>query len=276
MRKLISWLSTFLAVVILTFTANTAWRVYQDQIPCRRPLTYKVVAVDPRFNVSEKTVEQLAREAGAAWDLSSGRNLFQFDGLNGKIAISLVYDQRQAEAEVRQAERSKINAAASTLEELESRYEVAKSAYNKALSSYQQTVAYWNSKGGAPADEYARVESQRQALNGQADDVNQLAKDITAKARSANKTVDAYNQNVGKVFEEGQFETGQRQITVFQFDDQAELKMVLAHELGHALGLGHVESEAALMSPVHSEGDAGNLQITSADLFALNQLCGAK
>jgi predicted Zn-dependent protease len=63
-------------------------------------------------------------------------------------------------------------------------------------------------------------------------------------------------------------------ITIYQFYDTADLALVLAHELGHALGLGHIDDPSAVMHAVMGEQDLTPLRLTPGDVHALRSVCG--
>lgn len=78
---------------------NTALDRLQHPLDTR--LRYRIAEVDPRFGLSHADVLQLSQEATQIWSQGTGQDYFVYDP-NAKLAIHLIYDQRQDESNQRQ------------------------------------------------------------------------------------------------------------------------------------------------------------------------------
>lgn len=56
-----------------------------------------------------------------------------------------------------------------------------------------------------------------------------------------------------------------KQILIYEFESEDDLRLTLAHELGHALGLQHTDDPHALMHPVMKDQDIAHFRLTQAD-----------
>ena len=73
---------------------------------------------------------------------------------------------------------------------------------------------------------------------------------------------------------DGRVEEVRRRIRVFRYDSAEDLVFVLAHELGHALGLGHASQSGAVMSEVSTFDDrAGPPGLHPRDVEMLDARC---
>lgn len=195
------------------------------------------------------------------------------------------YEELRREYEVAQKEFEREKAMYDTdvkrYEKRLAEYESRVKQYHDRLATYERQVAEWNAEGGAPADEYEELEDERKALKREASDleekrddmsdektslekkfrslnilsgkVNTLAGSLNRLASMLNITVDSYNQVFGtrEEFTTGLYtrdEAGAR-IDVFQFYDHADLVLILAHEMGHALGVDHATEISSIMYP---------------------------
>lgn len=101
-----------------------------------------------------------------------------------------------------------------------------------------------------------------QQIQVKTDELKQLHEQLT-------QSVDRFNQNFApQLVHKGQFKG--KQIFIYEFSSIDDLRLTLAHEFGHALGLKHTHNPKSLMYPRIKEQDPKNFQLTATDLALLN------
>ncbi|MDP2741648.1 MAG: M57 family metalloprotease, partial [bacterium] len=157
-------------------------------------------------------------------------------------------------------------------------------------SALEKDIDYWNSRGGAPKAEYKILEQRRVDLNNQVIVINKAENSLNELVDTINSTeivlnkliatlnlqVNTYNTAVsstGKEFNEGEYvrDANGTVFNIFQFNDTNQLVRVLAHELGHALGLEHIDNPKAIMYYLN---EGMNQKLTADDSIALKEMCG--
>ncbi len=292
------YLSVLLVAAVIFGTGYWYQYVYSR---CPAPLTYRIGTVDKEFGLSEGEVRMAVADAESLWEAASGKNLFTYDP-EGTIVINFTFDERQALTEEEHTLRDVLDwketlsgDLRAEYEELLEEYESIRDTYEKRVARYENDlavhngkVAYWNNRGGAPSGEYDAMNNEQRrlarehdaladladTLNALVDEINELGEKSNAHIRDYNNTVRDYNDRFAREREFTQGDYYRNTITIYQFEDAGELRLVLAHELGHALSLDHVEDEQSVMYHL-MEGQHETLSLTEADLRALTDACGA-
>jgi len=165
-------------VVVLAVAGAGAWGFYfsyQHLRPCGETIHYSIGTVDPRFGESKAALVAAAKKAAATWNTAAGKSLLAYDPA-GALTISLVYDDRQANATFGASiarEETKADAARATLDSLQADYVARQAAYNQAVDAV-------NAQGGATPSEATMLNTKRDSLN-------TLAAQITTRSPSSIK-----------------------------------------------------------------------------------------
>lgn len=299
----------FLFVLIVLGGAGfLAFKKFQPQLrtyvpiagPCDSPFEYSIGRVDPRFNIDSNEVATLAHNAESIWEKQSGKDLFLYNPA-AQFKINLVFDERQRqslEAADLEEKLEKLKITDTNLkaqyDQLYAQYQAKLSAYDSAekkysrdLADYNKEVSYWNARGGAPSEEYEKLKDEQDDLDAALSDLkkkqkelNSLIVQLNSLASQQEKIIGNYNKSVAtyrskyggsREFEKGFF-NGQ-EINIYQFNEDSDLKLTLAHELGHALGIGHVENPQSLMYYLIGEQDLDNPILTDEDKAELKNIC---
>ncbi len=268
--------------------------------PCTSPITYKLGTVDAGFGLSEAKLKLSLDSASKIWTKGLDKDLFIYDK-NGKVTINLIYDNRQKTTQqntILKADISKTSQLADSLkkeyESLMKDLEVNKQLYSDELSifatkqkSYSDQVDYWNNNGGAPADIYNNLakernalmgeqqilETKRLAINDSADKINSFIQKYNLLVGDVNENINEINKVAGQEFQEGTYDPNTDTINIYEFSTQDKLTRVLAHELGHALGVDHNTNPISIM---YSLNKSNTLYLTKEDIADLKVVCKIK
>ncbi len=259
----------YLVVLIVVAVASGAiYQEYQQTRPCSQPISYAIGAVDTRFGITRNALIAEAKVAAEIWNKAAGKTVLIYDS-NSDFKINLIYDEREANAQLGRKilrEQEAEEEARATLDTLQAQYTAMQTAYNQEVSAV-------NARGGATRKEAAMLSAKRESLNAFADSLNRQFTLFNASVAAFNATVEEYNRTAGRTFEAGQYSrdaSGER-IDIFQFTGSIQLRRVLAHEFGHAIGLDHNDDHKSIM---FEKNESGNLVPTASDLAALRAVCG--
>lgn len=266
---------------------------------CDTTRTYTIGSVDPRFGISTSTVLSHLQEASDVWNGAYATStLLAYTPSRADITVNFVYDERQRTTiqnerlkQTINQEKEDLSEIKETIESLRAEYETLSASiqtrtasYSTRLAKHNNEVAYWNKRGGAPNEAYQRLqreaaglETERVRLNADIGRFNTLAERIRQYGSDHNEIVSDINEKIGTLnetalreFEEGTYDPRTRTITIYEYSSETSLRRVLIHELGHSIGLDHVEDKEAIMYPVNQ---GKNTALTKADKEELVRTC---
>lgn len=255
--------------------------------PCLDPLPWRVGAVDPRFGMTPDELREAIRAATGAWEHRTGRRLFRHDSSVG-MPIHLVYDERQEELASIRGQREEALELAAAIDGMERDQERRIQLLEDRVQFHNSAVEQWNQRGGGTARERRRIERLRADLDELRREVNRAAIALRRAIDRYNRIVEAYEPMAARRVQAGSFEEtiitrGDRQtrtaprLSIYQFENRAELVLILSHELGHALGLTHVADPTALMYDEYAAGSTPAYpSLADADVAALIERCGVE
>ena len=286
-------------VMLLATILFCSWYFYKTANACVVPQSYSIGIIDPRFELATSTVETLVTQATEVWESQAGRNLFVYDP-KADFKVEFIYDDRQATSDQAESQKevlSEKEAASKKIseeytklvtqyDELKKDYDAEVAQYQRRLNIFNATVERYNNEGGAPENEFAQLQkteatlkTEERKLEGTADTLSGIAKDINRLSEEGNAVISEYNERVnrfnenftdGEEFTQGDY-TGDA-IHVYHFKDGNELKNVLVHEFGHALGLPHVEGSSSIMYYLMDKQPSTS-DLSPEDVAALEGIC---
>lgn len=243
--------------------------------PCEKTFEYSIGRFDTQFRVSKEEFKAHIAEAEAVWERALGRDIFLYDP-DANFKINLIYDQRQLATIQKQKTEFGLSAVEDVFKKLDTKFNLFKNQYDQKVSIYEQNLALYK-KGKYSNAEIQQLNAQATELNNMTQQLNSLLKERNAKAVEYNKIAQDYNKkyNGGLEFNQAEYKwsNGTGEINVYQFGNKKDLILALAHELGHALGMDHVENPKSIMYFLTGINSQTSLTPSTQDLVELKRVC---
>ncbi|MDS7924192.1 matrixin family metalloprotease [Acinetobacter pittii] len=264
-----------------------------------QPLKYRIAFIDPRFQLTKEQLVEVSQQAAEIWQKETGKTYFIYDS-QAQLSINLIYDDHQMLKDEQQnnldALLQKQEAWHIKNEEIVlNKQQVAqlltdlnkKKANLKAeFEQYQQEVTRFN-QGEQQYSSANNLKEWQKQLKQKSEDLQNESNTLNLKIQSLNLKIKELNREQSdlsalktqfkleqktsiQTFHKGLF--SQNQIQIYGYASLNDLRLTLAHEFGHALGLKHTTDPKSLMYPRLKEQDIHNFKLTDSDLDLLSSI----
>ncbi|ENV09955.1 hypothetical protein F966_01122 [Acinetobacter higginsii] len=262
--------------------------------PLDTRLRYRIAEVDPRFKLSIEQVKTISQQATQIWKDGTGQDYFVYDP-HAQLAIHLIYDERQMESEQRREHLNQLESnqqhwveKKQQLDQIEQEILRSKQLLDLKQQQLNQQIQHYNQEqqnarqhpSSFANPEYFQqrqrdleqnVQTLQQEIaqyNQRIMQLNQQVDELNALDQQLNASVSQYKQRFKPhLFHKGLFNG--KQILIYEFESTDDLRLTIAHEFGHALGLQHADDPQALMHPIMKDQDTAHFRLTQADLSLL-------
>lgn len=273
--KIIGWLIFLIFLGIGGILFGPKAHAFITRTRCSEVRQYTVNSIDARFNMTRDEFLSYIQAAEKNWEDAAGVNLFEYDP-EGELDFNLVFDERQElSSEIGNLEGeldSKKDGLVPQIEEYERLVEV----YKKKAADLNAEILFYNDQGGAPEEKFNEIVRRQEELEREADSLNALAarlnqstEDYNSEVGKLNNTVKTFNTTLNYKPEQGIYSEGDDRIEIYFTTDKGELVHTLMHEMGHAIGIDHTESDLDIMFSYTS----GITEPSASDLSELRTVC---
>jgi len=286
--------------------------------PCETPLGWKLGEVRGGGSLTETELRDAVEAAARPWNRAGERRFLRHDPDDG-MPIHFHLRKAQGKArEIREGmgdlgnlqselgarqedierERARLEEKARAIEKRTAELERELRAHREDLLAHRRGEADAPSAGALERtgerlreardrlrrrkarlrDRRERLQEDIQAYNRKADELNSKSGRLESQARAKRDEPGVYRETRGRTLL-GSEMVLDREIFLYFFYNDNHMRRTLTHELGHALGIGHVDEPGAVMHASYEAQEvltgraADSLRLHAADLEALDALC---
>jgi hypothetical protein len=125
----------------------------------------------------------------------------------------------------------------------------------KTLNDYNQKVFVYNN-----------ITREINTLVSEIESMTRSVKRINGRTFGLEETTLKTIYKDGKMTQEKSVKTNMDKIEIYNFDSLSQLKVIIAHEIMHLLGIPHIEEYGALMNPLLQNNQLDKLTLTKEDI----------